>query len=199
MLASITPLGERARGNRWWRTAAALAAGSVLGGWALGAAAGGAGALAAVAVGPLGVAGVVVAVLAAAAGVAELAGWRAPTARRQVDEAWIGRYRGWVYGAGFGLQLGAGVLTTVTTAAVYAVVAAGAVLGAAGAPGWAQVAGAAFGAARAVPVLAGARLRDPDAVRRRGARLAAAAGAGRVVAGSTLCAAGVWAAARWAG
>ena len=36
--------------------------------------------------------------------------------RRQVNEDWMARYRGWAYGAGFGLQLGLGVVTIVTTA-----------------------------------------------------------------------------------
>ena len=51
-----------------------------------------------------------------------VAGLRLPTWRRQVDEAWLGRYRGWVYGAGFGVQLGLGVVTIVTSATVYATV-----------------------------------------------------------------------------
>jgi hypothetical protein len=31
-----------------------------------------------------------------------------PSWQRQVDERWLTTYRGWVYGAGFGFQLGAG-------------------------------------------------------------------------------------------
>ncbi|MDQ1396587.1 MAG: hypothetical protein QOG64_1846, partial [Acidimicrobiaceae bacterium] len=38
---------------------------------------------------------------------------------RQVNEDWLQRYRGWVYGSGFGFQLGTGVLTVVTTAMIY--------------------------------------------------------------------------------
>ena len=45
---------------------------------------------------------------------------RLPTTRRQVNEDWMGRYRGWVYGVAFGAQLGTGVATIVTSAAVYA-------------------------------------------------------------------------------
>ena len=48
---------------------------------------------------------------------------RLPTTRRQVNEDWMGRYRGWVYGGAFGAQLGSGVATIVTSAAVYAAVA----------------------------------------------------------------------------
>jgi len=50
--------------------------------------------------------------------IAEHPGW---PVHRQVDDGWLPRYRGWVYGAGFGLQLGLGVVTIVTTAAVPAV------------------------------------------------------------------------------
>jgi hypothetical protein len=64
--------------------------------------------------------------LAAAAVILELRpfGLRLPTHRRQVDETWLHRYRGWVYGAGFGGQLGIGVLTIVVTPAVYVALAA---------------------------------------------------------------------------
>ena len=189
MMATINPLGERARGNRWWRTAAAFAAGSLAGGWALGAAAGLAGlGLRAVASQP----GEAVAMAAATglvlvAGLAELAAWPVPTRRRQVDEAWLDRYRGWVYGGGFGVQLGVGLATTVTPATVYALAASALLLGWTGEPGWAQAVGGLFGLARAAPVLAAARLDDPDRLRRRAARVSAAAGASRLAAGSSLC------------
>ena len=48
-----------------------------------------------------------------------LGGLRLPGPRRQVDERWLHRYRGWVYGVGFGFQLGFGLLTVVTTSTVY--------------------------------------------------------------------------------
>jgi len=47
-------------------------------------------------------------VLAVTAGLLDLTPLKPWTPRRQVNENWIGRYRGWVYGAGFGLQLGLG-------------------------------------------------------------------------------------------
>lgn len=56
--------------------------------------------------------------LAALAGLAGLAldlglgALRLPGPARQVDEDWLARYRGWVYGAGFGTQLGLGVVTS---------------------------------------------------------------------------------------
>jgi hypothetical protein len=46
-------------------------------------------------------------------------GLRLPTVRRQVNEDWLRRYRGWVYGFGFGAQLGVGVATIVSVSAVY--------------------------------------------------------------------------------
>ncbi len=74
-----------------------------------------------------------------------------PSWRRQVDEGWLARYRGWVYGLGFGVQLGAGVLTIVTSSTVYAVLALAAWSGDLGVG---TTLGAAFGLARALPVLA---------------------------------------------
>lgn len=200
MMASITPLGERGRSNRWWRTASALTAGAVAGGWALGLASGALGRVAAAVATPGGTledgpAAVLTAGVLVAAGAVELGGWRPPTMRRQVDEDWLPRYRGWVYGGGFGVQLGVGLATTVTTAAVYALVALAALSGATGDVAVAQAAGGVFGLARALPVLAGARMRDPERLRRRLRRVAGAATASRVAAGSSLCLLGMGAAA----
>jgi hypothetical protein len=152
MLASIHPLGERVRRNRWWLTAAAHVVASALAGALVGAALGG---LAELTLGPAlrGTPGVVlvVAVCALAAAV-DGSGRRPPwPVRRQVDDGWLPRYRGWVYGAGFGFQLGLGVVTIVTTAAVPAVwllalVTASPVAGAG--------VGLAFGLSRGLPVLA---------------------------------------------
>ena len=49
-----------------------------------------------------------------------------PFFKRQVNEYWLGRYRAWVYGSGFGWQIGAGVTTYIMTAAVFLTVALGA-------------------------------------------------------------------------
>lgn len=160
MLASISPLGERARGNRWALTAAAFAVGSVATATALGASLGAAGGLA----GHSPPALLSVAVVALAAGLLDLFGFRLPTVRRQVDEDWLQRYRGWVYGAGFGVQLGLGVVTVVTTATVYAWMAASVLSGSIllGAS-----AGVGFGLARTVPVLAVRHITDPRELRER--------------------------------
>ena len=81
-----------------------------------------------------------------------------PTHLRQVDERWLHRYRGWVYGLGFGAQLGVAVATVVTTSAVYLTI-----LGEALAPSIfaGAVIGAAFGGIRGASVLLAARINTP--------------------------------------
>jgi len=123
MLSSIHPLGERAKGNRFGLTAAAFVIGATVGGVATGALLGVVG-LAVTAVVPV-TAALAVVVLAAAAGAwFERTGRALPSVPRQVDEDWLQEYRGWVYGAGFGFQLGAGVLTYITSAAIPVAIAA---------------------------------------------------------------------------
>lgn len=117
MLSSIHPLGERAKGNRFGLTAVAFVIGATLGGVAVGALLGLVG-LAVTAVVPATVALGVVVVVALAGAVYERTGRGLPSIPRQVDEDWLHQYRGWVYGAGFGFQLGAGVLTYITSAAI---------------------------------------------------------------------------------
>ena len=96
-----------------------------------------------------------------------LGGIRLPTVRRQVDDRWLARYRGWVYGVGFGFQLGLGVVTVVTTAAVYLAFAAAVLSGSAAAG---ALIGAAFGAVRWLSILPGGRVRrTADLVRMDGA------------------------------
>src|SRR4051812_23628790 len=122
MLSSITPFGERGRRQRFGITAAAFVAGSLAGGVALGLLAGSAGSV--LPSRSTVVDGVLIAVVATAAALldARVGGVRLPTIRRQVDENWLTTYRGWIYGLGFGAQLGFGLATIVTTAAVYATV-----------------------------------------------------------------------------
>jgi len=183
MLASITPLGERGRGNRWWLTALAYEVGSIVGGAAMGAAAGTIGlplahllltsALARAVAG----AAVTAVALALEIGMRN-ARSRLPGPRRQVDKAWLDRYRGWVYGGGFGLQLGTGLVTIVNSAAMYALVG---LLIAMGSPATGAAVGALFGLARALPLLAFGRARDfvsLQQVHRRLDRLAASSRAG---------------------
>ncbi|MFL5797553.1 MAG: hypothetical protein ACJ77A_06420 [Actinomycetota bacterium] len=169
MLGSINPLGERARGSRWGVTAGFFAAASVGAGAAAGALLGLVGSLALRGVDPP--ARLAALALLVAAGTAldlRVAGARLPTIRRQVNEDWLGRYRGWVVGAGFGAQLGVGVATIVTTSAVYATLAAAVLVGS---PGAGFLVGSAFGAARAVTLIGAAGADDPSRVAALDARL----------------------------
>lgn len=144
MLSSIHPLGERSRNNRWWLTITAFTIGSTATGGAVGATLGWIGT-------PLPDATWVFALAAVAAGALDLAAVKAPGPERQVNERWIGTFRGWVYGLGFGAQLGAGVVTFVVTWGVYSVfvaeVLSGSALGGA-------VIGATFGLGRSLAPLA---------------------------------------------
>ncbi len=153
MLSSISPLGERARRARWGLTVTAYLVGSSLGGAAAGAVAAALGGLVPSSVRSTPVAAVVVAVVVAAGLALDVRarGGGLPSWRRQVDEAWLARYRGWVYGLGFGVQLGVGVVTIVTSSTVYAVLVLAAWSGNA-AVGTAV--GLVFGLVRALPVLA---------------------------------------------
>lgn len=128
MLSSIHPLGERNKGNRFPVTAAAFAVGAVGGGLATGAVAGLA-SFGATALLSADAAVVIAAVVVLAALVADIRGLTPPSLERQVDEAWLDHYRGWVYGTGFGVQLGLGVATYVTTWLTYATIVVAALTG----------------------------------------------------------------------
>ncbi len=166
MLASINPLGERARNQRYTTTVAAYIVGSTVAGAILGGVLGFVGAPVA---GPE-VALTAVALLAAAGILFDgrRLGTRVPGPRRQVDENWLVTYRGWVYGAGFGVQVGLALVTIVTASATW--VAFGCALFCASAPAGAVI-GATFGLSRALPILAAARVRDPSNLRRLVRRL----------------------------
>jgi len=88
---------------------------------------------------------------------------RPPSSRRQVNEDWLGRYRGWVYGIAFGGQLGVGVATIVTTAATYAAAALAFVSGSAG---LGALIGGAYGVVRAASLLPGSAVTDAEALMR---------------------------------
>jgi hypothetical protein len=178
MLSSITPLGERGRHNRFAVTATAFVIGAVAGGVALGTLAGLAGSF--LPGRPAAVDALLVALLA-------LAGcWfdttRVPSIKRQVNEDWLGRYRGWVYGFGFGVQLGFGLVTVVTSAATYIAFALALL---SGSPVAGALIGFTFGAVRGFSLLMARHIDTPDELRsfhrtldRRephGARLAIAA------------------------
>ena len=152
MLSSIHPLGERARHNRWAITVGSFTLASTVAGAGIGAL------LASVGT-PL--AGgwttsaslSVVAAAVVVAGLLDWAGVEPPGPHRQVNETWIGFYRGVVYGGAFGAQLGLGVATYVVTWGVYATFTAELLAGS-----WSSGAliGAAFGLGRSIaPLLAG--------------------------------------------
>jgi len=149
MLTSITPLGERGKGNRWSVTATAYVLGSLVGGALLGLLGGALGSVVARRVDGR-AALVVLAVACVAAAVVDLTGRRLPSWHRQVDEQWLQAYRGWVYGAGFGLQLGFGVITIITSASTHVVVLATVLAGSV--PGGVAV-GATFGLVRGLAIV----------------------------------------------
>lgn len=161
MLSTITPIGERGRSHRYYASASWFVAGAVLGGATLGA---GAAALAAV-VAAVDLSGeTLVAIGAVLAGVTlasdlQLGGFRLPSHIRQVNERWLEQYRPWVYGGGFGWQIGVGLATYVTTAAVYLMIALAA-LTASPALAFAVVTG--FGLVRGLAVLLGRNLTTPE-------------------------------------
>lgn len=163
MLSTITPMAERGRGHRFGVTATWFVIGAVLGGLTLGL---GAAVLAA------GVAALDLstsatlgagAVLAAVAAMVDAGtfGRKPPFFRRQVDDAWLAKYRAWVYGGGFGWQIGLGLATYIMTAGVI-LTAALAVLS--GSPLAALGIGAFFGLCRGLAVLLGGRITSPAAL-----------------------------------
>jgi hypothetical protein len=172
MLSSISPLGERARATRWGTTVAAYLVGSTVGGLALGLVVASAGGLVPLDVrssrGALLVVGLALLAFAALDLLSSSSAGRAPRLHlpswpRQVDEQWLGRYRGWVYGVGFGAQLGFGVVTIITSATVYGLVL---VTAWSGDVRTGLLLGGTFGLARALPVLAARGAHEPTALRR---------------------------------
>jgi hypothetical protein len=160
MLASINPLGERGRNQHYWITISAYLAASTIAGASLGALLGLAGSAIARSAAALGtIAAVAVLGLLLDTRVLRL---RVPGLRRQVNENWLVQFRGWVYGAGFGAQLGVGFATIVTASATWVAFACALLSGTWLAGG---LVGAVFGLARALPILSAARVRDPAALR----------------------------------
>jgi hypothetical protein len=152
MLSTITPMSERAKGHSYRATASWFVVGAVAGGVMLG----GVSALGALGVRQLGPSPLVLAVLAvgsaslAALSDLSIRGLTLPIHRRQVNERWLDHYRPWVYGAGFGWQIGVGLATYITTAAVYLTVVLGALTAS---PVAALAIGASFGLVRGLAVL----------------------------------------------
>lgn len=158
MLSSIHPFGERARQQNYTLTVLAYIVGTIAGGLVLG----GALALSAIPVPSTAVtSGAALFVLVICA-IWDLTGSRVPSLERQVDETWLSRYRGWVYGVGYGFQLGVGFVTFVKSALTYGFAIA-AVLS--GSPALAMATGAIFGLTRGLSILATARVASPAELR----------------------------------
>lgn len=174
MLTSINPLGERARNNRWGFTVGWYLLGTAASGAAMGVALGFAGSILPSGSWALGA----VAVVALVGLVFDLGigGVRLPSIHRQVNEAWLETYRSWVYGLGFGFQLGTGVITIVTTAAIYVVWAVAFLSGSVLVGG---LVGLAFGTIRGSAIFTVRNVDRPDRLRalmRRGQRWAVLSG-----------------------
>jgi hypothetical protein len=171
MLGSISPFGERARRQRWGVTFTAYLLGSGAAGIVAGAALG---ALGAAVLGPTGLlGGPALAVLAGVilAGLVfdlRMFGLSLPTTHRQVNEGWLRTYRGWAYGLGFGLQLGLGMVTIVSTSAVYGTFGAALL---AGSPETGALIGGTFGVVRAATLIGVARAHRADQLYRVDGRI----------------------------
>ena len=104
MLSQLTPVGEASRGYRYRTTACWFIAGAFVGGAMLG------GVMATLAAAVASLEAAPATLLGIAGGLAALGGavdsgvfgFAPPFFKRQVNEYWLGRYRAWVYGSGFG-------------------------------------------------------------------------------------------------
>ncbi len=163
MLSTITPFSERGKGHSYRTTSSWFVAGATVGGASLGLVMAGLALavsaldLSAVAAGSLALA----AVLVATGSDSGIARRRLPVHRRQVNERWLDRYRPWVYGAGFGWQIGSGLATYITSAAVYLMIALAALTGR---PVVALAVGTGFGFLRGLAVLLTRHLHEPGAL-----------------------------------
>ncbi len=163
MLSTITPLREHARSGRYGSTVAWFVTGAVVGGACLG------GLMAGLAAGVAALDLPVEAALAIAGGLAavgfasdlRIGGFRLPAHTRQVDDRWLDDYRRWVYGAGFGWQIGNGLTTFIVTSAVYLTVALGALTAE---PLVAFALGTGFGLVRGLAILVGRRATTTEAL-----------------------------------
>src|SRR5215510_6704053 len=159
MLSQITPIGEASRGYRYTATARWYVLGALAGGASLG----GAMALLAIVVRAVDATssalllGAAVAALVGAVVDSGVLGFGPPFFLRQVNELWLGKYRAWLYGTGFGWQIGAGVVTYIMTAAVFVTIALGALTAG---PVAALVVGVTFGLVRGLAVYLTARVRS---------------------------------------
>jgi hypothetical protein len=165
MLSTITPLAERTRRHRFGVTAAWFVTGAAVGGATLGV---GTAALAALLGASVDLTSstalAIAAVLAVVAAASDLRvfGFQIPCHCRQVNELWLNRYRPWVYGAGFGWQVGAGIATFIMTAGVFLMIALALLTTS---PLAALGIGIVFGIVRGLAVVPARRITTPEALR----------------------------------
>jgi hypothetical protein len=159
VLGTVTPLGERSRNGGFLRTALLYTASSTAAAAGLGALL----ALTAKGISRLPVLHAPALAFAAAVGVAAFVidvsnrADRLPHLRRQVNDAWLGRFRPTIYALGFGGQLGVAFTTHLVSAAAYA----GFVLAAlTQSPAAGALVGASFGLTRGLLVYLAARAND---------------------------------------
>jgi sulfite exporter TauE/SafE len=165
MLSSIHPFGERSRNNRYGLTVTSYVIGSMLGGLSAGATFGllGVGWHGLLAPSP-GVT-LIIGFVLAAGGLAfdlRIGGLTLPSLHRQVNEDWLTTYRNWVYGGGWGFQLGFGLMTIVPSASVYVLFALVALQGSLL---WGMAIGLIFGLARSLTILSMVRVDSPERLR----------------------------------
>jgi sulfite exporter TauE/SafE len=157
MLASITPLGERGRHATWGVTITAFALSAIAAATALGALTGELGSVV-IARSVSSQARLIALACAVLVAIVLDVTAAVPGPRRQVNERWLHEYRGWVYGVGYGAQLGVGVTTVISSAATYVALVAAFLTESAGAG--AIVMGC-FGAVRGLTPLAASGVRTP--------------------------------------
>lgn len=85
-----------------------------------------------------------------------------PSRTRQVNENWIQTYRGWIYGGGFGAELGFGLSTIITTSLIHLLVVSMIFVGSFAA---AFSLGLTFGVVRGATVLFARGVDSPEALR----------------------------------
>jgi MFS family permease len=155
MLSTITPITEQARGRRYAATVPWYLLGAVAGGATLG----GVAALVSMPVGAVDIPEMtvfaVIGLFAVVSIFSDLGvkGFRLPRHGRQVDRLWLDHYRSWVYGTGFGWQIGVGLATYIVTTAVYLTVLIAVLTGS---PLQALTIGLVFGGVRGLAIFLGA-------------------------------------------
>jgi sulfite exporter TauE/SafE len=162
MLSSIHPLGERARRNKWLLTVTTFTVGATITGAIIGLGLGWIGSLVAGSIGEEAGLGLTAGVVLLA-GALDLARVAPLGPQRQVNESWIGHYRGWVYGFAFGSELGAGLATFVVTWLVYSTLAAEVLTGS---PWLGAMVGVTFGLGRSLSLWAAGWIDRPSRLTR---------------------------------